>query len=304
MNLLAVSNDYYRKSPKSVEGIVAAYIEGIATLKTRKPQALKMLEKYMGQRGGGRSCTMSSSRSILTRSLASIRRRSIRCSRWSASRGRKNEALRQQHRRPFGAAGFDREALQRRQVVTEEEWRECLGEMVRDYIRSPELEHYFSIKMTKPRAAIMVTQQSLFVRHRRDCWAHVSANCPVLAVKQRILAHEYEEIIRDDFSDYGHLHLIIRQGKSVGLEPEEILNSEPLPRPCGALRLVLDDERDELDRSAGGYDHYRVVQRRSPAGRLRRRTVDAHGEKMDGRDGFYLEADSQYGSPQPGGRET
>ena len=53
MNLLAVSNDYYRKSPKSVENIVAAYIEGIAALKTRKPQALRMLEKYMGPRGGG-----------------------------------------------------------------------------------------------------------------------------------------------------------------------------------------------------------------------------------------------------------
>jgi NitT/TauT family transport system substrate-binding protein len=52
MNLLAVSNEYYRKSPKSVEAIVAAYIEGIAALKTKKPQALKLLEKYMGQRGG------------------------------------------------------------------------------------------------------------------------------------------------------------------------------------------------------------------------------------------------------------
>jgi NitT/TauT family transport system substrate-binding protein len=52
MNLLAVSNEYYRKSPKSVEGIVAAYIEGIAALKTRKPQALSVLAKYMGQRGG------------------------------------------------------------------------------------------------------------------------------------------------------------------------------------------------------------------------------------------------------------
>src|SRR5882724_1512418 len=52
MNLLAVSNDYYRRSPKSVEGIIAAYLEGIAALKTRKPQALKLLAKYMGQRGG------------------------------------------------------------------------------------------------------------------------------------------------------------------------------------------------------------------------------------------------------------
>jgi pyrroloquinoline quinone (PQQ) biosynthesis protein C len=49
------------------------------------------------------------------------------------------------------------------------------------------------------------------------------------------LEHEYEEIIRDDFSEYGHLHLIIRQGKSVGLEPEEILSAEPTPQTRAAL---------------------------------------------------------------------
>jgi ABC-type nitrate/sulfonate/bicarbonate transport system substrate-binding protein len=52
MNLLAVSNDYLKRAPKSVEGIVSAYIEGIAALKTRKAQTLKMLERYMGARGG------------------------------------------------------------------------------------------------------------------------------------------------------------------------------------------------------------------------------------------------------------
>lgn len=52
MNLLAVSNEYLAKSPKSVEAIVRAYIEGIAALKTRKAAALKLFEKYMGQRGG------------------------------------------------------------------------------------------------------------------------------------------------------------------------------------------------------------------------------------------------------------
>jgi NitT/TauT family transport system substrate-binding protein len=52
MNLLGVSTDFYRKSPKTVEGIVAGYIEGIAALKNRKPQALKMLARYMGPRGG------------------------------------------------------------------------------------------------------------------------------------------------------------------------------------------------------------------------------------------------------------
>jgi pyrroloquinoline quinone (PQQ) biosynthesis protein C len=119
--------------------------------------------------------------------------------------------------------------------MTEAGWRARLGELVRDYIRSPELKHYFSVRMPKPRAAIMVKQQSLFVRHRRDCWVYVSGNCPVLAVKQRILEHEYDEIIRDEFSEYGHLELIIRQGKSVGLTPEGILNAEPLPTTRATL---------------------------------------------------------------------
>lgn len=113
--------------------------------------------------------------------------------------------------------------------MTESSWRKDLGELVRDYIHSPELRHYFSVRMTKPRAAIMVAQQSLFVRHRRDCWSYVSGNCPVLAVKRKILEHEYEEIIRDEFSEYGHLELIIRQGRSVGLKAEEVINAEPLP---------------------------------------------------------------------------
>jgi NitT/TauT family transport system substrate-binding protein len=52
MNLLAVSHDYLSKSPRSVEAIVRAYIEGIAALKTRRTQALKLFEKYMGPRGG------------------------------------------------------------------------------------------------------------------------------------------------------------------------------------------------------------------------------------------------------------
>ncbi len=52
MNLLAVSTDYLRRAPKTVEGIIAAYIEGIAALKLRKQQAYSVMAKYMGQRGG------------------------------------------------------------------------------------------------------------------------------------------------------------------------------------------------------------------------------------------------------------
>ena len=114
-------------------------------------------------------------------------------------------------------------------------WKDILGEMVREYICSPKLERYFSVHMTKRRAAVMVTQQSLFVRHRRDCWAYVSGNCPVLGIKQKILEHEYDEIIRDQFSEYGHLALIIQQGQSVGLTPEQIINAEPLPATRATL---------------------------------------------------------------------
>lgn len=52
MNLLAVSNDFYKKAPRTVERILMGYVEGIAGLRTRKQQALEMLAKYMGRRGG------------------------------------------------------------------------------------------------------------------------------------------------------------------------------------------------------------------------------------------------------------
>ena len=51
-DFLAVSTDFYRRSPKSVERIVMAYADGVAGLRTRKQQALEVLSKYMRQRGG------------------------------------------------------------------------------------------------------------------------------------------------------------------------------------------------------------------------------------------------------------
>ena len=68
-------------------------------------------------------------------------------------------------------------------------WNTAFGELARATMSSPELERYYSIPITKPRAQLILKQLSLYVRHRRDCWAYVSGNCPVLAVKQKILAH-------------------------------------------------------------------------------------------------------------------
>jgi NitT/TauT family transport system substrate-binding protein len=47
MNLLAVKRDYYKASPKTVEAMLKAYIEGMAVLKTKKEESMKALAKYM-----------------------------------------------------------------------------------------------------------------------------------------------------------------------------------------------------------------------------------------------------------------
>lgn len=114
-------------------------------------------------------------------------------------------------------------------------WRRSIGEMVREHMRSPQLEHYFSLKMTKRRAQIMLTQLGLFIRHRRDCWSNLSSNCPELSVKQKILQHEFGEVIKDQYSEFGHLDLIVRQGKAIGLTADDIMRTEPLPTTRATL---------------------------------------------------------------------
>lgn len=115
------------------------------------------------------------------------------------------------------------------------QWRKVIGEMVRDHMRSPELEYYFSIQMSKERARLMITQLGLYIRHRRDCWALVSANCPVMAIKQAILKHEFGEVIKDEYSDFGHLHLIIRQAEKLGMSAKQVLETKPIPTTTATL---------------------------------------------------------------------
>src|SRR5712691_7169527 len=120
-------------------------------------------------------------------------------------------------------------------TVDANDWNAAFGELARETMSSPELERYYSVPITRPRAQLLLQQLSLYVRHRRDCWAFVSGNCPVLAVKQKILAHEYEEMIRDAHSEHGHLDLIIRQGKAIGLTAKDILETKPLPATMATL---------------------------------------------------------------------
>jgi NitT/TauT family transport system substrate-binding protein len=47
MDLIAVKRDFYKASPKTVEGMLRAYVEGVAALRTKKDLAYKVLAKYL-----------------------------------------------------------------------------------------------------------------------------------------------------------------------------------------------------------------------------------------------------------------
>ena len=47
MDLFAVNRDYYKSSPKAVEGMLKAYSEGVAIIKRRKELAIEIIRKYL-----------------------------------------------------------------------------------------------------------------------------------------------------------------------------------------------------------------------------------------------------------------
>ncbi len=116
-----------------------------------------------------------------------------------------------------------------------QQWRQKLGDCVRDLFLSPEMKQFYSIPVSVDRARVYLLQLSIYVRQRRNFWPQVAANCPEFDVKQKILAHEYEELVEDEHSKAGHLDLIFRQGKEVGLSVEDILRAEALPTTKAAV---------------------------------------------------------------------
>ena len=99
-----------------------------------------------------------------------------------------------------------------------QEWRQKLGDCVRDLFLSPEMQHFYSIEMTTKRAQIYLLQLGIYVRQRRNFWPQVAANCPEFEVKQRIMEHEHEELVEDEHSKAGHLDLIFQARKRTGTE--------------------------------------------------------------------------------------
>jgi len=109
-----------------------------------------------------------------------------------------------------------------------QQWEEEIGARVRATMAAPEMERYFSIKMTTHRARVALLQLSLFVQCRRDCWANLIANCDALPIRQRLMEHEYDELVEDEYSSKGHYDLLVRQGALLGLTADDFAEAAPL----------------------------------------------------------------------------
>ena len=57
------------------------------------------------------------------------------------------------------------------------DWESAIAARVHATMAAPEMERYFSVKMTPARARVALLQLSLFVSCRRDGWANLIANC-------------------------------------------------------------------------------------------------------------------------------
>jgi len=107
-------------------------------------------------------------------------------------------------------------------------WEKAIGALVHAAMVAPEMERYFAVKMTPARARVALLQLSLFVSCRRDGWANLIAKCDAAPVRQRLMAHEYDELVEDEYSAKGHYDLLIRQGALIGLSADDFAKVRPL----------------------------------------------------------------------------
>jgi pyrroloquinoline quinone (PQQ) biosynthesis protein C len=109
-----------------------------------------------------------------------------------------------------------------------DDWERIIGARVRATMTSAELTRYFAVTMTPARARIALLQLSLFVSCRRDCWANLIANCDAALMRRRLMEHEYDEVVEDEFSAKGHYDLLVRQGALIGLGADDFAAARAL----------------------------------------------------------------------------
>jgi pyrroloquinoline quinone (PQQ) biosynthesis protein C len=54
------------------------------------------------------------------------------------------------------------------------------------------------------------------------------ANCDAPPVRRRLMEHEYDELVQDEYSSKGHYDLLVRQGALIGLTAGDFAKARPL----------------------------------------------------------------------------
>ncbi len=99
--------------------------------------------------------------------------------------------------------------------------RNKLYQMANGVFRTDEYRHFFSLPLTRERAAYYIFERSHFHLNRRQCWALVQAKAP-FDVKQLIWEHEQDEFAGDDERGVeNHWVLGMKEGLTVGLKPRD-----------------------------------------------------------------------------------
>jgi hypothetical protein len=185
------------------------------------------------------------------------------------------------------------------------QWEEAIAQRVHATMAAAEMDRYFNVKMTASRARIALLQLSLFVSCRRDCWANLIANCDAPEIRRRLMEHEYDELVEDEYSSKGHYDLIVRQGALIGLTGDDFAKVQPLRTTAWRPSTVGSGSQGRrLARRADRHDGDRMGKRRPPLDGPRRGLVASRRIKMDSRLRLQMGGNAQLCDSRRGGREA
>jgi len=94
---------------------------------------------------------------------------------------------------------------------------------------------YSARELTRAGAKLYCQQHGVFTRHSRRMWAYVVGNCPEVEVRRFIVR---ENLYDEEGTDEGSHYLkIVRMGQALGLTPDEMNDTEPLPSLRAAMLI-------------------------------------------------------------------
>lgn len=106
--------------------------------------------------------------------------------------------------------------------------------MANRQFETPEFRELLGPPLTLSGARLFSINMAHYVRNRRDCWGYVQGAAP-LDVKRLIWEHEQEELVYDPRAGMDHYTLTTTEARVLGLSPEEIAATPPVPGATAAF---------------------------------------------------------------------